>query len=290
MKFVTIPRIIGIALLIVAALALKTQTVLHAVLLAIPGLILLLTPAANGKKHWQDFLASLKFRKEFALVMLYDVLLFVLLSILLLVFKNAAQGIIGDLRGITLGTGVTVGQVISYNEILGSVFTTAIISIIALWLLTVLVHSISRGLIWLTLLDRPASLAFFRTFFFADLVWGTAWLVLILFVMASMQPIPGAYATLVLSMLYVHLTTVFQHSCAKTGQFRKPFSEAFSIGLGRLGSFVHAYVYLFIGYVIVSQLQRVQQGTMLNTVIATIVFLAFFAWYRTYMRNILRKV
>jgi hypothetical protein len=289
MSFVTIPRVIGIALLIVAALALKTQTILHAVLLAIPGLILLLTSAAKGRKHWQDFLSSLKFKKEFVLIMLYDVLMFVLLSIILLVFKNVAQGIIGDLRGITLGTGVTIGQVISYNEILGGVFITAIVSIVALWLLTVLAYGVSRTLIWLTLLGKPVKLKAFRTFFFASLVWCTAWLVLILFVMASMQPIPGAYAALVLGLLYAHLTTVFQHSLAKTGAFKQPFSDAFAIGLGKIGSFVHLYVYLFIGYVIVSQVQRVQQGTTLNSVISTAVFIALFAWYRTYMRNILRK-
>jgi hypothetical protein len=288
-NLISAPRIIGLALLIIAWLAYRTQGMLRTSLLAIAGAVLVLTPLQSGKKHWQRFAESLRLGKESVVVMLYDILFWAVLAVLTLILANVLRGHYDQLKAMDLGAGFTIAKLPAYNAILQNAFTTAIVAIIIFWILVVVAYSLSRGLIWLTLLEKPVKAGFFKWFTLLNIIWCTAWLLLALFFMSTMQSMFGAYFFLVLLVLYAHLTTVLHDAYTRTQEFGRAFRGAFGIGLGRLGAFLHPYCYLFIAYVILSQLQRFAQGTT-GLVITFVIFLVFMAFYRTYFRNILRQL
>ncbi len=288
MKLVSVPRILGIVLIVLSVLAYKTQGPVQVGLLAIAGAVLLLTPLQAGIKHWQAFLASWKLTKEFAFMMLFDILFWAVLAILALVLSNVLKGPVEQLKSIQLDQGLTFGSLQAGNAIFQSVFTTAIITVIIFWLLTIVAYSISRGLIWLTLHEKPLHKAFFVRFSILNLVWCTIWFLLTLFFLGTIVPRVAAFLFIVVLITYAHLTTLLHYSYVKTRSFGKAVSDAFA-SIGKLGSFVHPYCYLFIVYLILNQAQRVTQGTA-ALVTAFIIFLIFMAWYRTYYQNILRHI
>ena len=283
----TVPRIIGIILLVIAGLAYKTQGKVQVTLIALAGLVLLLTPKTLGGTRWQEFLASLKLKKHLVFIMLFDIMFWALIAILSLILANVLRGPIEQLKGIQLGAGVAVGAIAAYNEIIESVFTTAIVTLIVFWLFVVASYTLSRGLIWLTLLNTPMQKQFFLRFCVLNLIWLTIWIAIMLFGLSTQQPKFGAVIFIILLLVYTHLTTVLHHSYARHGVMSKAVGEAFGIGLGKLGLFLHPFVYMFIIYVIISQVLRLATDNA-ALVVTIIIYLIFMAWYRTYMRDILR--
>ncbi len=287
-QLISLPRILGIILMVLAVLAYKTQGPVQVGLLAIAGATLLLTPLQAGIKHWQAFLASWKLTKEFAFVMLFDILFWAVLAILALLLSNVLKGPIEQLKSIQLDQGITLGSLQAGNAVFESVFTTAIIAVIIFWLLTIIAYSISRGLIWLTLQEKPLHKEFFVRFSILNAMWCTVWFLLTLFFLGTIVPNVAAHVFIVVLILYAHLTTLLHYSYVKKRSASKAVSDSFA-SIGKLGSFVHPYCYLFIVYLILNQAQRVTQGTT-AFVTAFIVFLVFMAWYRTYFRNIMRHI
>ena len=287
-QLVSLPRIIGVALLVIAALVYGTQGALRAALLAIAGLVLVLTPTETGRKHWQEFLSSWKLNKEFVTIMLYDILFWALLAVLALVLANVLRAPYEQLKLVQFGgESINLGNLQAYNAIIENFFAATIIALIVFWLLVVVAYSLSRGLIWLTLLEKPMQRPFFVRFSLLNIAWCTVWVALAVFFMATMTQPVGAYVFLILLLLYAHLTSVLHYSYTKLRGFGLAIKDAFGVGLGQLGRFAHAYCYFFIIYVILSQFQRIATGTS-ELFVTFIIFLVFMAWYRTYLRNILR--
>ncbi len=287
-QLISVPRILGIVLIILAVLVYQTQGFLRTALLAIVGLVLMLTPTHRATAHWWAFLNSWRLKKEFVFMMLFDILFWVVLAILTLIMANVLQSPTEQLKTINTAS-FNIGAITSYNAIIESFFITAIITFVVFWLLTVIAYSFSRGLIWLTLLEKPMHTPFFIRFSLLNLIWCTIWTFLIILFMITMVPPISAVMFVLMMLLYAHLTTILHYSYTKTRAFGKAVKDAFGIGLGMLARFVHPYCYLFIVYVILSQFTRFVQGNTL-LVVTFIVFLVFMAWYRTYLRNILRHI
>lgn len=288
MKF-PVPRIIGIVLLVIAALVFRTQSLAHTGLLAFAGLVLLLTPKKSAEKHWQLFANSFKPTKDFALLMLFDALFWAALAVLIVVLSSALQGPFASLRSIQLGEGVSLGTIASYNTLLQAAFTTALVALVVFWLAVLAAYSLSRGLVWLTLARGKFKAGFFLRFALLNLCWCTVWLALVLVALLTMQPMAGAIAFIVLLLAYVHVTTVLHAAYAKSGEAGKSVREAFGTGLGALGGFIIPYAYAFLVYVIVAQVQRLIPGAA-GLVVTFLIFIAFMAWYRTYLSAVLRRI
>lgn len=287
-KLITIPRIIGIALLVIAFLTYKNRGIVQSVLLALAGLVLILSNNEKSAKNWKMFVDSLKLKKEFAIIMLFDVLFWTVVAVLSLVLWGFLKSTAENLGLVQLTPQTTITAIAGYNEIIRGFFTEAAVALIVFWLLLVIAYSFSRGLIWLTLLGRNTK-QFFKRFYLLNLGWYTIWVLIILFLMGTQKQAVGAVIFVVLLILYTHLTTILHYSYTKTPEAGKAVGDAFSIGFGRLGLFVQPYVYLFIVYIILYQIQRLAPQN--NTLVITfLVFLAYMAWYRTYFRNILREI
>jgi hypothetical protein len=285
-NLLTIPRIIGIVLLILAALAFRTQGMLRTALLAIAGLILALTPNAEARKHWQDFLASFKVGKDFALVMLFDALFWAAFAILVLVLAQALRAPFAQLGTIPT-TQLTLGTVGAAVETIDYFFTYTIVAIVIFWLALILAYSASRGLIWLALLGKPVQVKFLARFALLTLGWATAWLLVLIFFLTSTVETVMPYAFIALMVLYAHLTTILHCNYTKHRAMGQAVKDAFATGFGKILRFAHPYCYFFVLYVIVNQVQKLATGKATTPVIF-LLFIAYMAWYRVSMRNILR--
>lgn len=288
MKF-PVPRVIGIVLLVIAALVFRTQSLAHTGLLAFAGLVLVLSPKQSAVKHWQAFAGSFKLSKDFALIMLFDALFWAALSVLILLLSSVLQGPFASLRSIQLGEGVSLGTIASYNTLLQAAFTTALVALVVFWIIVLAAYSLSRGLVWLTLVRGKFQMQFFLRFALLNLCWCTAWLGLVLVALLTMQPMAGAIAFIVLLLAYVHITTILHAAYAKSREAGASVREAFGTGVGALGRFIIPYAYVFLVYVIVAQVQRLIPGAA-GLVVTFLVFLAFMAWYRTYFSTIVRRI
>ena len=221
--------------------------------------------------------------------MLFDILFWALLTVLALIMAAVMRNPYQQIKAMQLGGGLTLANVEAYNVIIEHFFVSAIVAIIVFWILIVAAYTLSRGLIWLTLLNKKAPSKFFLHLFLLNLVWCTVWLALTLFFMSTlMQPL-GAFAFIIMMLLYAHITTALHYSYVKSPGFAKSIRSAFGAGLGRISKFIQPYCYIFIVYVILHQLQKFAKNT-LALVVAFIVFLAFMAWYRKYLRNVLRHI
>ncbi len=288
-EIITIPRIIGIALII---LAIIVQTKLHqlsqAAILVIAGLILALSPNKPAIKKFKDALASFRLKKEFAVIMFIDAITFVACALLLGLLYKIILANAEALGTIQANPSLTPENLLVYNELIGNFFLYSGIALAAFYIVAIVVYTLSRGLIWLALLAKKPELRFFARFWLVNMAWCTAWTALALFFMISMKPATGTPVIILIVLLYAHLTTALHYSYTKSREMKKSFLEAFSKGLGKFGAFIQPYCYMLVVYVIISQIMRLVTGKFALAVIFIFYFM-FMAWYRVYMRNILRQ-
>lgn len=286
MNIITTPRMIAVVLFILAWLSYPEQGIARVSLLTLAGIILLVSSNQSAGKHWQEFVNSLRPGKEYVFVMLFDMLFWALLAILTLLLAIAVRTPYEQLKTVQFSAGVNIGTLEASNAILETFFTTAIVALIIYWVVLIAAYSLSRGLIWLTLHNKPAKKKFLAWFGLLNLLWCTPWLVLTLFFLTVIAPPTSAYVFIILLVLYAHLTTTLHNSYARHATIGKAFKDAFA--LGNLGRFLQPYCYLFIAYVILSQAGRFVEGNT-ELIVTFFIFLLYMAWYRVYLRNIMRR-
>jgi hypothetical protein len=222
--------------------------------------------------------------------MAYDAGFWVLVLLLAFGFMSVMKGPYAQLQGIQLTQeSITSGALEQYNGIIHNFLTTAVIALIVLWLLIVTAYSLSRGFIWLTLLEKPTHKPFFVRFEILNLVWCIAWSGLGILVYRSLIASAAPIFFIALILLYLHITTVVHYAYTKHRAFGKAIAEGFGTGIGKFGSFVQPYCYIFIIQIILTNLLKLVQGGLILTA-TFIVYFVFMAWYRIYMRNVLRRI
>jgi hypothetical protein len=290
MKNITAPRIIGIVMLLMAIFAFWMRLPLQGTIIAIAGLIFLFASKETAKKGFRDFINSFKLKTDYAWIMFIDAITWVICGLLSLALYAFTKSTAEMLSVIQLGDSLNTAMLSTYNDLLSSFFTNMIIALIICYLLCIILYTVSRGFIWLILLEKPMHFGFFLRFGLLNLLWCTVWAIAAGFLIVMMKvPLAAAAVLIIAILLYTHLTTVLHYSYTKNRAFGKAISDAFSTGFGKAASFVQPYCYVLIVYIAVSQLLRIAQGRFLLTA-TFILFFAFMAWYRIYMRNTLRHI
>jgi tryptophan-rich sensory protein len=287
-EIITITRIIALLPLIAAIFFYSQTGFAQIALLVIAGLLLLAAPNNYAKKNLKMFIETFKLKQEFAWAMVYDAGFWVVTVALGLALWKILNAIAGPLMTIPIGS-LNPESIGDYNSIISAFFTKAVIALVIIWLLIAIAYGISRGLIWLKLLEKPLHMPFFFRFGLINIFWFTAIMVLFILIAAGLKTISAAGVVIVLFLAYTHITTVMHYSYVKNRAFAKAISEAFGTGIGKILAFIHPYCYIFMVYVLVIQLLRFTSGKMM-LVAAFLIYFVFMAWYRIYMRNILRRI
>ncbi len=289
-EIITIPRIIGIALIVLAVVVqIKLHQLSQAIVLAIGGLILALAPNISARKNLKEVINSFRLKKEFAIIMFIDAMTFVACALLSLLLYKIVLSNAETLGAIQANPSLTPENLVVYNQLIGNFLLYSGIALAVFYIVAVIVYALSRGFIWLFLLNKKPELKFFARFSLMNLAWCTIWTAVALFFMITMKPEGGAPVIILIVLLYTHLTTALHYSYAKGREMKKSFVEAFSKGLGKISAFAQPYCYMLIVYVIISQVMRMVTGKFALAVIFIFYFM-FMAWYRIYMRNILRQI
>ncbi|MEM4254008.1 MAG: hypothetical protein QXR48_01320 [Candidatus Woesearchaeota archaeon] len=289
-QLITTPRIIGIALIIIAVLTYIMQQSLEALIIAIPGLILLLTPNKSAKEEFKEFINSFKLNKEYAWIMFIDAMCWVVCALLFFGLYALLKNSIEKLRTLPIGTSLNPAMLSAYNDILQRFFINAIIALVVFYLLALIAYSVSRGMIWNVLLTKRTRTQFFLRLGLLNLIWCTIWVFITGFFLVTMKSPLAIIALFAITvLLYVHLTTILHHSFTKNNAFGAALKDTFGTGVGSLARFAHPYCYIFIIYVLLSWILSIAQGKMQMMMYFVLLF-AFMAWYRIYMRNTLRRI
>jgi hypothetical protein len=287
-KLFTMPRIIAI-ILIAIAISFYSRGAAQSIILTIAGLILLLTPKEYANRQFRLMQDSFRLKKDYAWAMFYDAAYWVALML-------AGMGIIGiimsaaePLKGIQFGSPEALNNLGQYTGMMQTFLIIAAIAIAVFWIINSIAYGISRSLIWLALLGKKIRASFLLRFGLWNLAWqaGLTLIVVLLFVL--LKQTMAAYALIILALLYTHITTVLHCSYAKSERFKESFVTAFKTGIGKFPAFIHPYCYMLITYILLSKILELASGKLLLSA-AFLLFFIFMAWYRTYMRNILRQI
>ena len=148
----TTPRIIGIVCIIIAIICYYAK--LGKWLgLGIAGLILLLTPKNYGKKVFTFLTKSFKLGKWFAFSMLYDALFWLVFVIAIILCASAVNA-----KTQAIATQLTQPEMVealqANTALINSMINTLITWVVILFIITIVVYTIFKGLIWLTLFKQ----------------------------------------------------------------------------------------------------------------------------------------
>lgn len=290
MKLVTLPRIIGIVVLVITFLTYYAQQgTIQALLLGIAGLVFLCTPRKPAEKHWKQFLGSFTPNKEFGILLLLDALFWTLLAILTAILSIVLSGVVHQIKNVAPTEGIALNLLGGYNDVLQAAFTKGIASLIVFWLALMGAYALSRGMIWLSLNKKPLDARFFGRFFLLNLCWCTLWTAATLFFMSTLIQPYGGLAFVVMLLLYTHLTTILHNRYAQTRNARASVAAAFSSGIGAPARWIQPACYALLCYVIVSQIMRALPPGKLALGVTFVLFFLFMAWYRAYMKHLLRS-
>lgn len=268
-------RIIGIILLIISILFIKYINK-YAVFLIIPAIIMILAANKTAQKEFTQLLSTFRQLKgkKFYLVAMYDTLSW-------FIFAAAAYTI-----GAFMNRQIT-GEIMG-PEMMLSVLKISLAYLAFTTILTIVIYSVFKGLIWLTILNKKIELRFFTRFCILNLAW---WLILLVptaAVLIGTKPGIYWYAFGIWLVLYIHLTTVLQYSFAEKQRIGFAIKNAFTTGLGKIKRFLLPGSYAATIYFVLINIFWIVPLKYINF-IGVLVLVFYLAWYRIYMAGIIAK-
>ena len=294
----TIPRIIGIVCIVIAIICYYAKLG-RWLGLGIAGLILLLTPKNYSKKVFTFLTKSFKLGKWFAFSMLYDILFWLAFVIAIILCASAV-----DAKTQAIATQLTqpeMAEALQANTaLINSIINTLITWVVILFIVTIIVYTIFKGLIWLTLFKQKPKMKFFYKFLGLNAIWLAAWTavsILLMFGIKLEMIVPVLTGVL---FVFLHFTTILHTNYLQTNQVGSSLGKAFTQGIGKIHHFIVPYTYVFLVYVILFQIYRLilpknvmiaPTGTAATGVILSLLFIvAYFAWLRNFIKTIIQSI
>ena len=240
---------------------------------------------ATGK----TFLHSFKFKLPFVFVLVYELLFVLGLALLSWVLAQVLGSIatnIGDVNPYQFGAEtMTQMQTFLTNSVLAAVL---FLFAVFIW------YAIVQALCWGHILNKTFSAKAIARFVLMNIVWLIPWTLVSWFVIAGVKGNFAVTAVVVVSVLFVHLSWLYQRAVLSNG-IKKSVSIAFNTGFGDVLTFIIPYllalivlwVWAQLWFVIVVLLQSrgilLEAGSAFTAVfLACVILAAFFAWLKFY--------
>jgi len=283
--FFTHPRILGIALIIIAALAAAAGSGFLA--LGIAGIILLITPKKYTQQQFDLFTDSFSDWKTILFVAVYDALFWTL-------FIGAAY--FYRWRFLIKTATAQAQSTLSTQGLLNPALATQTEAALRGWLLfffigigllllfTFLIYTLSRTLIWTTIAEQKPTKRFFTKFCALNAVWWLIWLIpaLVLIVASTKDPAVGILL-LILFVLMAHFTLIAHALFTKTHQIGSSIGHAIAFGIAKIHRFIIPYTFVFVIYLILYQPFRIVQTLPIAQAASMLFVVVYLAWLRTYL-------
>ncbi|MBI4151132.1 hypothetical protein HY492_03330 [Candidatus Woesearchaeota archaeon] len=254
------------------------------------------------KKIWRAYKDSYRFKLSFVFVYLYEVLFFLVVMGILYLFVDSLYRIALTFQQLTVAPAspeLAAGM--------QAFLTQSVISTIGFFLLLCLAYTIIQSLAWAQVVGKKLSITFVLKFLGAHVLWGVPWAVLYWFFIVGLTPKFALYGIVILSILFVYLTFLFQHAFVRGKGIKESMAAAFSTGFGKLHllalpmllALLTGFVWMkvievilnLLAYIGVTAAILLTHATAFTAVVLACVVLApFLAWLKFYLDAIITKL
>jgi hypothetical protein len=288
LAFFSLPRIIGLMLIIIAAITFALQTVGGALALLMAGLALVLARTAYANSVLESFIGS--FRRWFVIITtaLYDTVFWLLLFISGKTLGKLLVAIAGSLTGVdTTAQGIAALEIVQANNaLIRGAFAGVILSSLAWIIVLFLAHTAARWLVWQAITERKA---LFKRWLGGNALWWAVWILPGVLFGLGLRP---EYATIgfgLLSAIFIHLGSIYHRALVHNAP-RAALAKAFGTGLGRLHRFIVPYALALMTYIILFQPFRFIPLAGRSQIAVYLVFsILFLGWLRVFLDAVLAR-
>ena len=268
-------RILGIILLVISMLTHKYFGA-SVVFIVLAGLVMLIYSKKFAQQQFKIFIQSFKqINKKYFLIALYDL---IFIAMFFLVIPLFSQLFMSKIQNIT-----TV-------ESAASLLIMLLAYLVTVTIILLLTYSISRGLIWTTILKKKFTGSFIKRFLLLNFLW---WLILAiptLIVLGAKVEYLFSFIAIV-AIVYIHLTSIIHYDFTKNRKIGKAIKQAFALTFKNIKHLLLPYAYIALVYFIILQVFWIIPQTEKIMLFASILFVLFYlAWYRLYIAQVFRRL
>jgi len=244
-------------------------------------------------KSFKELLLSFK-EKKIIWAFIYDAVFILIAGIIL---KTASQILMGRINALGISQTATPELMVQNMAVMKQFMYTATVTAIIVYIILILVYTISRGLIWAKIMDRQLTKKYLLKFGLLSLIWITGWIAVFSVIVTISNQQYYKWIMIVLGISYLHLTTILHHSFTYKNTIGSAVQKAFAIGIGKINKLILPYIYIIIIFIVVGQIMNIPTrmtygitATQTIGVIGIVVLLLFAAWYRTYINKKIKQI
>lgn len=293
-KHITIPRIIGIVLVVIAALVYYTGQQ-GSFGLAIAGILLIIAPTKHAQAMFDLFIQTFQNWKTIIITALYDAIYWLLVfgTVYFLKWKvelkvAATQAMATLSKEELLKSAAATSQTANALEsFVYFIFTSAALAFIFCFI----IYALSRSLIWTTIANQKINKKFILKFTGLNALWWLIWLPLFLIVIIGSKDSPTTTKQTVTLLLLVatHFTPIVHTLYMKKHLIGHSIGNGIGWGIAKIHRFIIPYAYIFVTYVILYQVYRLAENTPWINPASMLFVVLFIAWVRTYVYEIVKE-
>lgn len=293
MNKLTVPRIAGIILIIIAILSFLLRQ--EGIILGLAGLVFILAPSDYARKQFDWFTATFSHGRIVLVTFLYDAFSWLLIAEFGFFYLSRARSFISELEAngfkLALKTPALASNAAESVQQLAAFFVAGISLLV---MASFAVYVFFRFLSWITVAKQRFSRNLFVKFVGLNVLMWIFWILIIVFLGISLKQNPAIVSVLVLLMIFAAYFTILIHSLFfKTHRIGYSISNGLSIGVGKIHRLLVPFALVISLYIIAFQLFKLIQFLplgSLQTFVSFIFLILFLAWLRFYLYKIITEI
>lgn len=252
------------------------------------------------KQELKLFLDSFKLKKNFLYIILYDLLFF----IIAILFVKFFGGIIGKMSSnvdLSIVERVLISPSPAQTEILKAtvnnvkmVIFGAMIAFTLYLIIIIFIWSLSRGLIYTTLLNKKFDKKFYWKFLLLNLLFYIPLLILLFAFIYVIKELPQAiYALFLILLIAVYFLALSYISFVKIGKVFKAVGNALEFGFTKIHKMIIPLILIIIIFVIMSLITANIIKILsfaIQPYVSLLIFIIYLAWARIYFVKVVEKI
>lgn len=269
-----VPRVLGIALLVVA-MVFHRHFGASVAAVVFAGMVLVVFDKRVSSAEFKSFLSSFRLDKRFVFVAFYDMLCLAVFFFLIPLFA----------RYFTSG----LSSAAASGDFLIALFLL-FVYLAAVSLLLLAAYTVFKALVWIVILKKRKRVVYFKGLFVLNLAWWLVLLVPFAVLVFGLKPEYRFAGIIVFAVLYTHLTSLMHYSFINSMRVGRALSRAFALTFSNFRGFLLFYSYAVIVYFVLLQVfWFVPKGANIMLFVSLLFTVFFLAWYRLYLSRFLKR-
>jgi len=243
------------------------------------------------KQTFWQFIDHVKINKKILLIAIYDLIFWLLFfgtSYVISTFIKKETSMLGTVNFNQFQI-LTSQELTETNLVLIKTFLIKSAIILLIFFLTSLViYSIAKALIWLTLFNKKPTKEFMAGFIKIHFIWWILWTLPILFSLIGAQPEWRNYFVIFFFFFYLHSTTILQTVYTQKCEMKEAFTSVLNKGIAKIHKFILPYAFALIIYFLLTRiLLLLPRASAALLASAIIIGLIYISWFRYYIKDVI---